>query len=517
MKCITCIYGVICFMGMMYQLYLIICQYLEYGVVTHLSIDFDDMFKIPDMSVCIDYYDIMDLDAFNKIHEMDYTRNTSDPESQEIQLDNIQMTATISDVLNLTPGTNETIKSCSIRLDFWDAVIFNTTSCYNRFDVTKYSFMDSICYKIHLNQDDPNRKYIKQIYYFSPSHQGMLWRIVFGHMFHTTQRFKIMVHPSTVLPFVEATSDPYQFRVYDTVMNRSIYSNYLVSANRFETTRLKPPYITDCRDYVRDGYQDSYGCRESCILDKITQRKLNRIPFAVRTTHNYNWTRINRFDTFDASMMTQMNRDYIACYAKCHREDCFSESYRVTVTANPYDHFQVTYMTPTSISIQIMYSAFMNPIDFFTYIMSALGTWLGISVMGLNPVGLSLQFKEKLHEKKEAVLKLMAIMKWREYHHDNLSNDLNVTTPKVINGADGQQSKPSHRLKKCDIMCSCLNSQKKRRELIADVTRSVLTRLIVLNQVNTAMMGRRVGDMPDTRVQSFSSRNGSRISEWMNN
>lgn len=60
MKVLSFLYNLLILAGLTWQVIEVSILYFNFGVLTHLDIQFDEIFTVPDMSVCIAFYDIMD-------------------------------------------------------------------------------------------------------------------------------------------------------------------------------------------------------------------------------------------------------------------------------------------------------------------------------------------------------------------------------------------------------------------------------------------------------------------------
>lgn len=104
--------------------------------------------------------------------------------------------------------------------DEGNSKIEELNECYKYFLVEKYSFMDSICYRLGY-MSDLTVDYAKREIIFSPDQPGVLFSIQFKDSFDTTNRIRVMMHPKDWLPWIEAAYTSYVFRFSGKVGNNS--------------------------------------------------------------------------------------------------------------------------------------------------------------------------------------------------------------------------------------------------------------------------------------------------------
>lgn len=155
---LSALYNVLVIAGLSWQVYEVSNMFFMFDVQTHLDINFDEIIYTPDMSVCIKYYDVLDMEKFNSIKSL---RLSVDAIGKDRLLrdDEVQSKITIKELFELTPSELQSMDACFYRDAEIYQYVYNNSCvyCYQHFQVKKYSFMDAICYRFsHLINNDVN-------------------------------------------------------------------------------------------------------------------------------------------------------------------------------------------------------------------------------------------------------------------------------------------------------------------------------------------------------------------------
>lgn len=153
--------------------------------------------------------------------------------------------------------------------------------------------------------------------------------------------------------------------------------------------RLPPPYKTNC-GLVNGHY--NVVCRKQCFVNAVVKH-MGKMPT--------NWPLPeSNLDHFDYNMNLihfsyEMNDTLIdlyhslrrQCDAQCQRSAC---RYQVSTTSllstNVNEFFKMWILMPVYPATEINYLPAFPLMDFIIYVTSCLGTWLGFSVLDLNPL-----------------------------------------------------------------------------------------------------------------------------------
>ena len=173
----------------------------------------------------------------------------------------------------------------------------------------------------------------------------------------------------------------YEFNFIDStsISNQKPLAYYISSYSIFAES-LNYPYVDDCIDYKILGFVDRDDAISSCINDYIlnTTSKLYRMKLFTHPVDHIAAT-------------TSYNVDSIAniCHSIYHRPECSIELLHSGLsigesTFPEYHAIQQNFVHEPSIGF------YSNPktkiVGYVTYIFGALGTWLGFSFLGVDPV-----------------------------------------------------------------------------------------------------------------------------------
>ena len=113
-KIFSLLYNISKLIGLSWQVYEVSSLFFKFDVLTHLDIDFDEIIVTPDMSLCITYYDILNISAFNQMTGNDLDLDSSE-EWRRLQNNEVQSKINISQLFSSTPQEGSTIASCLLR------------------------------------------------------------------------------------------------------------------------------------------------------------------------------------------------------------------------------------------------------------------------------------------------------------------------------------------------------------------------------------------------------------------
>lgn len=149
--------------------------------------------------------------------------------------------------------------------------------------------------------------------------------------------------------------------------------------------RLPPPYDTNCRNYALDDYSGKEGCEQKCLQHYLV-RELKKVPFSGVITEPVLFRHVAWIDMNKAASALILYNIEDKCHLACYRPACF-ESYTVTklnvITRDAAEEFVVK--IPQEPSCEITHTPAVKLVEFVVFILSSLGCWFGISMLGLNP------------------------------------------------------------------------------------------------------------------------------------
>lgn len=220
-----------------------------------------------------------------------------------------------------------------------------------------------------------------------------------------------------------------------------------IMSSAFMIEKLKKPYKDECVDYAQQNYVDKIDAIADCMDVKLRK--------------NYNGTYVSK-----NRLITKSNHKFYKysigynntneCESQLNHSDCIHHYYLTEVkppkyydTYNP--HIVLSVDEDTSASFTIVSKPRIDNIDYVTYILGALGSWIGFSFIGINPIPFLLTMKsnaihttenhrtdEKLDKvsKDNAILKCqITFLKYRNFamkhlimQHDNRLKSLEENT-----------------------------------------------------------------------------------------
>lgn len=390
MKILSSIYNILIVLGLSWQVYEVSNLYFKFDVITHLDINFDEFIKISDMSVCIAYYDVLDFKFFNEMTESHLNPDAVGAQ-RNLQGDEVQCKITISQLFKLTPEEGMTIKSCFLRNPKTYTFEYYSTNeeCLKHFQVQKYSFMDSICYRYAYKIFDDtangnqNLIYNKRDIVFSPDDPGAIFMIRLADNLNRSTRLRIMMHPTFKLPWIEAA---YTSEVFRSLDEKKIPENnfFSVTSSKITVEKLPPPFKSNCRNYFKEGLRDVHKCRQWCFRNKTVAR-FDKVPFNSRIRDPMNKKRICTKDMSENSVRTELIEFQTDCNEECNQDDCNSIITTTNVVPSQFERFSLMYKTPIESSLNLKFNEKLSFTEFIVYVTSCFGIWLGVSAYHSNP------------------------------------------------------------------------------------------------------------------------------------
>lgn len=172
-----------------------------------------------------------------------------------------------------------------------------------------------------------------------------------------------------------------------------------VSAYSYNITRKEPPYVDNCFDYSKTKYVDWNGAIAECVNTFTTSSEGNRIT-ALKILDGSSNTdmklqRLDKEGWFKYENDTIFQEKYIdICRQTYDEPDCHIENTFTEFVGEPqedkqrttdfYLEFSQVFTDDSSFSIQS--SPKFELVDYVSFVLGCLGTWLGFSFLGLDPI-----------------------------------------------------------------------------------------------------------------------------------
>lgn len=410
--------------------------------------------KVPAMSVCFCYTDILDIALFNEKY------NTSIIDPLDIhEKKKIQSIITIGDMFDLTPGgklhathNNNSIlfDSCLVRShQDYSHEEYPSEKCHEIFDVNKFQIMEYICYRFILppdyknpnssldrrNIEDSERGDIKFNFdrlSFSLSYPDLFFEIHLStkkEMFDNADVIRVVIHTPQDYPFISLSLAPIGYRLAKnkngkrTPRDNAFFATY----GLIEVFKLESPYDTHCLMKSYDEflkktttYNDN-GCQNECLNYRLVE-KLGKPPFVIITTEdevsNSNSSK-SHLQPISPEELKNLTTKVIVkeideeCIEKCRYPSCHLDFTLTSVreARGEKDSIDFTLTTPENPQLVILYSAQTTFNDYLLMSLSLLEFWLGMPVYALNPTRLIEVLVQKFRKRNKVTSKPNIIVK----------------------------------------------------------------------------------------------------------
>lgn len=162
---------------------------------------------------------------------------------------------------------------------------------------------------------------------------------------------------------------------------------FFVSSYSMNISKLKFPYTDRCVDYASFGYEDGYDAIRQCLNDAEIE-EYNELSGAQFFTINST----NQSMRIASFAHTENRNLWETCLNRYGNDDCTMETVFTVNTMktikNPSykDILLFAVSRSKQASLVITSKARIDDIDFITYILGALGSWIGFSFLSINPI-----------------------------------------------------------------------------------------------------------------------------------
>lgn len=409
--------------------------------------------SVPDFTACFRYVDVIDVQGFKqKYPGLDVKQLENMPSMEEftVNLQKIQATVKIEDILLLTPQADKVISGCSVKepRDFGFQDYLTSEQCNKHFVIWKFYLQEYICYRFKrlMSQDQIAFQY--RLVSYAIDRAGVLYSIKISDEHIIKARYlKAVIHSSNRNPIAALAMTTNIKRRFDDEhklgssvddVNKNYYI-FELTYSQLNTTRLRPPFDTGCKNYMKEAsVLSAMECRNECLVNKTTV-KLGKLPFSVSLwnisaiiqhitrsgdvsdeTNDYlseimmkegelmsvlKYQHLTNDDLRNESISRQLIEVEEECHEICNKPDCEDI---ITLTRGSYDYirpenvdnpskqgleFEIS--VPKRPVIAIIYKEKISITEFLVYVLSCFGIWFGLSVLSVNPFRLTLSLAEK--------------------------------------------------------------------------------------------------------------------------
>lgn len=352
----------LCFFGCLFQLVDIIQLYLNYQVITEVSIELSNDFSSPILKLCLYKRDVIELSNAHR----------------KRQLDDLLSELTIAQIFKFSPKASDIIANCSLREEDLAFESYDHYECNKHFTIKRYQQLHFACYGFNpvLHKD----KHFGFNLGYALDSTNILYQLNLNMTSLQRARF--------VKPILIRTYDDFAFP-FSPLIAIEKDSNLKEARNDFtifntilETQKLEKPYSPFCLNYARINFKGRLHCLYTCQAETLKQ--FNKEHYSTAFIDGSSSSVLNSKDIYkNESNRRQLSRITTRCNNLCKADDCIIRSSITHLHSKETGkdiRFQIS--MPVEPSIVVKYLAKMQMSELMIYLLSVLGTWFGISVLG---------------------------------------------------------------------------------------------------------------------------------------
>lgn len=386
------VHGLICLFGLAIHTYHISVQYFAYATVTAIKLNMPDNVTIPALSVCWRYADLLDIDALRRenamIREIDFTSE----ETIKQTVRELQSRITLEQIFRYSPPTDRIYSSCIVRFPGnYDVTYMTAEQCRQRFEIERFYVQEYICYKATVKKLRNRQHFYNYIQTGSCLwYPGMAFQFGFDlKQFNGNQLVVPIVHSFESFPTTSIYFAPESKRFHSTDSIIPPFNYFYLTYMYLENTRLPYPYNTNCRHYETD----QADCYKLCLINK-TMNNLHKFPFTCiiresdRQNLNFSNPIVDAQDLGNWRFKEKLGRYEQECTRQCSKKDCREELYITKLKKMDYFEGSISFRVnlPSNPNYFVAFHPNMQFFEYVTFVLSAMGTWLGISIYSVNPI-----------------------------------------------------------------------------------------------------------------------------------
>jgi hypothetical protein len=377
-------------MGFLMQSGYISYKYFKYETTTKVTIETKALIRPPTTTFCARYIDLMDARRLRKekgirIKQLPTGRKSRNASRKYTATDvhyRQSYLLTVKDIFDYTPATADTLKDCRVRdMNNIRGVTNHTVAgCYSLFNVTKFYMQAFICYNFNPSEaiSSFSIEEISHSYRFEMATYGLY----LPRKFFLSRTIYLMLGPEKY-PHVSRSYGAYMRTMLHLKM--ITYANdYLIQNKVTSINLLPPPYDSMC--FV----DHDYSLAAECLIEKMRSKRMDRVPNTEIIRQAYDVRHVLWNDDTNLTMRLLLDESYQECQFITERQKCrysFSET-QVAMAANPdfQGQLRLRAMGPHAPNVLVTSHAQFGASEFFIYVFSCAGIWLGISIVHFNPL-----------------------------------------------------------------------------------------------------------------------------------
>ena len=369
-----------CFVGCVVHTVIVGRRYFEYPTVSSTSVFLPEMFTPRPITACLYFNDLVDLDRMNKDLGTNYIRENR----YQTNFDQDKMT--IAQIFNYTTDVSNVLHSVWFKdaNREWSYPITGS-NIMDVVNITKYAQGEYICYKIALKKAEA-MDYLEGA--LINEEEQLLSSIKFSTAVSDVSVVKFMLtHKSHISSQAFISTKKLWRQLY--MDGKAKFNYFYISEHAIELLSLPKPFPANCIDYTKFGFHDRSHCIDDCLANATLQTfgKISLFTPVTKTSHHLSFYLRDLWPNETDHQYRKIRQD---CQFKhCKNPDC---NQTITVTDQTPDstrdherQFVVwTYLSP-KLSFKVTLSPEFSEISFILYLMSIVSTWLGLSMLSLDP------------------------------------------------------------------------------------------------------------------------------------
>ena len=379
------IFTVLCTIGLFVHTYDLSANYLAYRTVSTAQVSLPGRVPVPGFSICFSWEEIIDITQVQmnivKTDLWRYHENVS-----------------LEQMFKSTPAIDQIFDQCYIQFpNDPRSLLFKGNECLNYFDINKFFAIENLCYRFIPKF---NGSYVFHNGANAFLFQGMIYDLILDlTTFNKSKIIRGIVHQYFGYPRLSISASVLSYRY---ISSNIPLNRFRFTYNNIRTSRLPPPYDTSCSRYNdKKGQRGQRDCYSQCVISRCLNH-LNKFPYPLIVGDDedfdgqgWNFGYLNNRHFENETVRSLMSEFETYCQRICSKPNCEDEiSLTNMYNQNPYARglsFRV--YVPRSANVILIYKPNMILLDYLTLVLSCFGTWLGLSILHLNPIELWSQIR----------------------------------------------------------------------------------------------------------------------------
>lgn len=349
-------YFTLCFIGLIWQVTQISINFFQFDVISDIRLFLPKRTEGKAFNFCFRTFEMLKYETYIG---MNVTDRADEKEFKKNFVSNLTIRERFELLLDQNIVFNHTDGPGSRSVGFnMTPFLIEALSCYHMYSTEKSMSMLS-----------PTTPGITETYKASTYYMKNLTGLM------------VMVSNINSLPWAEfSTVDV----ITDLKSDRGLIIFFLSSQSYF-LKRLPSPYTDKCVDYKRYGYRNHHDAIRKCLNFEHVERyeEASDAQIFLMNTSYQNY-RIRSREPENRDIWTKCLKEVMN--ADCEQELILTIIVRKVMPVLEVDGTHFSLSRSKSPSLRIQSKERIDDIDFITYILGALGSWLGFSFLNFNPV-----------------------------------------------------------------------------------------------------------------------------------